>query len=81
MKLNENKCQFRKNSIVFLGHIIFSEGIKVDPSKTDEITKMSVPQYLTELQRFLGMVNYLNKFISNLAESCTTPNNFEKGVE
>ena len=68
MKLNENKCQFRKNSIVILGHIIPSEGIKVDPSKTDAITKMSVPQYLTELQRFLGMVNYLDKFISNLAE-------------
>ena len=41
---------------------------KVDPSKTDAITKMSVPQSLTELQRFLGMVNYLSKFIPNLAE-------------
>ena len=29
---------------------------------------MSVPQFLTELQRFLGMVNYLGKFIPNLAE-------------
>ena len=68
LKLNKNKCQFRKNSIVFLGHIIFSEGIRVDPSKTDAITKMSVPQSLAELQRFLGMVNYLGKFIPNLAE-------------
>ena len=68
LRLNKNKCQFCKNSIVFLGHIISSEGIKVDPSKTDAITKMSVPQSLTELQRFLGMVNYLSKFIPNLAE-------------
>ena len=68
LKLNKNKCQFRKNSIVFLGHIISSEGIRVDPSKTDAITKMSVPQSLAELQRFLGMVNYLGKFIPNLAE-------------
>ena len=29
---------------------------------------MSVPQSLTELQRFLGMVNYLGKYIPNLAE-------------
>ena len=43
LKLNKNKCQFHKNSIVFLGHIISSEGIKVDPSKTDAITKVSVP--------------------------------------
>ena len=51
-----------------MGHIISSEGIRVDPSKTDAITKMSVPQFLTELQRFLRMVNYLGKFIPNLAE-------------
>ena len=68
MKLNKNKCQFRKNTIVFLGHIISSEGIRVDPSKTYAITKMSIPQSLTELERFLGMVNYLGKFIPNLAE-------------
>ena len=68
LRLNKNKCQFCKNSIVFLGHIISSEGIKVDPSKTNATTKMSVPQSLTELQRFLGMVNYLSKFIPNLAE-------------
>ena len=68
LKLNKNKCQFRKNTIVFLGHIISSEGIRVDPSKTYAITKMSIPQSLTELERFLGMVNYLGKFIPNLAE-------------
>ena len=42
LKLNRNKCQFRKDSIVFLGHIISSEGIRFDPSKTDIVTKMSV---------------------------------------
>ena len=49
LKLNQNKCQFHKNSIVFLGHIISSEGIRVDLSKTDAITKTSVPQSLTGL--------------------------------
>ena len=33
LKLNKNKCQFWKNSVIFLGHIISSEGIRVDPSK------------------------------------------------
>ena len=49
--------QIRKQSIVFLGHIILSEGIKIDPSKTDAITKMPLPRSVNELQRFLGMVN------------------------
>ena len=56
-----------------LGHITSSEGIRVDPSKTDAITKTSVPQSLTEFQRFLGMVNYLGKFIPNLAEVTAPP--------
>ena len=68
MKLNENNCQFCKKSIVFVGHIISSEGIWVDSSKAYAITKLSVLQSLTELQTFLGMVNYPGKFIPNLAE-------------
>ena len=68
LKLNKNKCQFHKESIVFLGHIIPSEGIRVYPSQHVAITKMPAPQSLTKLQRFFGMVNYLGKFIPNLVE-------------
>ena len=62
----------RKQSIVFLVHIISPEGIKIDPSKTEAITKMLLLGSVNELQRFLGMVNYLGKFFPNLAEN-TTP--------
>ena len=68
LKLNKTKCQIRKQSIVFLGHIISSEGIKIDPSKTEAITKMPFPRSVNDLQRFLGMINDLGKFIPNLAE-------------
>ena len=72
LKLNKTKCQVRKQSIVFLGHIISSEGIKIDPSRTEAITKMPLPRSVNELQRFLGLVNYQGKFIPNLADH-TTP--------
>ena len=72
LKLNKINCQIRKQSIAFLGHTISSEGIKIDPSKTEGITIMPLPRSVNELQRFLGMVNYLEKFIPNLAEH-TTP--------
>ena len=72
LKLNKTKCQIRKQSIVFLGHIISSEGIKIDPSRTEAITKMPLPRSVNELQRFLGLVNYQGKFIPNLADH-TTP--------
>ena len=68
LKLNRKKCQIGVKSIVFLGHIISSEGVKVDPAKTEAITKMPLPNSVNELQRFLGMITYLGKFIPNLAE-------------
>ena len=37
------------------------------PEKTAAITKMPVPTNVSELRRFLGMVNQLGKFSSNLA--------------
>ena len=78
LKLNKTKCQIRKQSIVFLGHIISSEVIKIDPSKTEAITKMPLPRSVNDLQRFLGMINYLGKFIPNLAEHATPLRNLLK---
>ena len=63
---------------MFLGHIISSEGLKIDPSKTEAITKIPLPRSFNELQRFLGMVNYLGKLIPNLAEHTTPLRNLLK---
>ena len=49
----------------------------------DPITKMSAPQSLIKLQRFLGMLNYFGKSISNIAHfkyCCATRSTFEKDV-
>ena len=55
-------------SIGFLGHIISSEGVKVDPAKIEAITRSPSPNSVNELQRFLGMIACLGNFIPNLAE-------------
>ena len=73
LKLNKKKCQIGVNSIVFLGHIISSEGVKVDPAKIEAIIKMLLPNSVIELQWFLGMITYLGKFIRNLAEVTSPP--------
>ena len=62
-----DKCEFSKSSVRFLGHIINGSGITVDPSKVEAIKKFPQPQNITELQRFLGMVNQMAKFTPNLA--------------
>ena len=71
LKLNKTKCRIRKQSIVFLGHIISSEGIKIDPSKTEAITKIPLPRSVNELQRFLGMVrDHRQKTFGFLSRHC-----------
>ncbi|XP_048236436.1 uncharacterized protein LOC125371759 [Haliotis rufescens] len=65
--LNLEKCQFSKNKVKFLGHIIDSTGIYADPDKIHAITRMSEPQKVSDIRTFLGMVNQLAKFVPNLA--------------
>ncbi|UYV82470.1 K02A2.6-like [Cordylochernes scorpioides] len=68
MTLNPEKCQFGVKTVKFLGHTLSSEGLFIDEEKLDAITKMEAPRSTKELKSFLGMVNYLGKFIPNLAD-------------
>ena len=66
--LNQAKCEFGKEIIKFLGHIINSNGVSADPQKIEAIVNMKAPSSVSELRRFLGMTNQLEKFSSNIAE-------------
>ena len=59
---------FGANEIIFLGHIVLKDGIKTDIAKISSILDMPTPQNRKELQSFLGMVNYLGKFVNYLSE-------------
>ena len=65
--LNE-KCQFSVKSIKFLGHIVTSEGIMVDPEKVEAIVKFPQPQNVADLRRLLGIANHVGKFSPRLAD-------------
>ena len=66
--LNSRKCEFCKTSLTFLGQVIDQRGISADPNKTAAIQQMEILKSITELCRFLGMVNQLGKFSPNIAE-------------
>lgn len=68
LTLNKEKCVFNKTSIKFLGQSVDTDGIKPDPEKVTAISNMSASTNISELRRFLGMVNQLNKFSPNLAD-------------
>ena len=68
--LNKEKCKFVCTRIKFLGHVVCSEGVLPDPSKVKANVRMTAPTTLavTELHRFMGMVNQLGKFTPDVVE-------------
>ena len=68
MTLNPSKCKFRKNTVKFLGRITDHSGVKADSDKTKAVCEMDTPTSVSELRRFLGMVNQLGKFTPHIAE-------------
>ena len=66
--LNKEKCIFYCNSIQFLGQIVNQEGISPDKEKLRAIREVPRPSNVSELRRFLGMINQMSKFSPNLAD-------------
>ena len=71
--LNESKCQFYQSHVNFLGNVIDESGISPDPRKTVAIEKMSSPTSVTELRRFMGMVNQMSKISPNIIAHLSQP--------
>ena len=67
MKIKISKCQFLKKSLEFLGHVVTSEGIKMQEGKIESIKRYPAPQNVKGVRRFLGMVGYYRPFIQNFA--------------
>ncbi|GJX51920.1 putative reverse transcriptase domain-containing protein [Tanacetum coccineum] len=58
-----SKCEFLLLKVQFLGHVIDSEGIHVDPTKIDSIKDWASPKTPIEIHQFLGLVGYYRRFI------------------
>ncbi|XP_058024057.1 uncharacterized protein K02A2.6-like, partial [Ahaetulla prasina] len=67
LKVKLNKCQIGVESVEFLGYRIDREGIHPTESKVRAIRKAPVPKNKTELQAFLGLVNFYVVFLRNKA--------------
>ena len=68
LKLKKEKCRFRVSEVHYVGHVLSSDGIKPDPQKVEAINAMPTPANREDLQRFLGVVTYLSKFIPNMSQ-------------
>ena len=68
LRMNPLKCTFGVSSGKFLGFLVHSKGIDVDPAKATAIaTTIRPPAMVKELKSFLGKVSYIRTFIPGLA--------------
>eukprot|EP00253_Pinus_taeda_P021919 PITA_21919 len=68
ISVNPKKSQFALKEGKLLGHIVFTEDVKIDPARVQAIQKFSIPRSKRDIQSFLGKINFLRRFIPNFAE-------------
>ena len=66
-KLNKGKCKFSVHELTFFCHVFSAEGIKADPKKIDTIVNCEAPKNVSEIRSFLGMAQYVARFIPDFA--------------
>ncbi|XP_062611303.1 uncharacterized protein K02A2.6-like [Saccostrea cucullata] len=67
LTLNREKCEFGLSRIVFLGHVISSEGVKPGQEKIKAVSETRTPSNSSEIRSFLGLANYCGRFIPNFS--------------
>ena len=62
-----SKCDFFKDKIQYLGHVVTKEGISVDPEKIRAIEYWAVPKDVTDVRSFMGITGYYWRFIEGFS--------------
>jgi hypothetical protein len=68
LKLKPQKCALYQSEIKFLGKLVSTHGISVNPESTEIIKKWPVPNNIKQLESFLGFANYHRNHVKNFAE-------------
>ena len=62
-----SKCEFYKDKIQSLGHIISEKGLAVDPKKIKAIKEWPVPTYVSVVRSFMGISGYYYRFVERFS--------------
>ena len=70
IKLKKEKFHLKYSEVSFIGHLMTRNGLKADLKKIKAIIKMERPVNVPAVQRLIGLVKYLSKFLQDLSELC-----------
>ena len=68
IQANVDKCKFHVTKTKYLGLIISTEGIKIDPAKVDAIKQWNSPTCVREVRSFIGFCNFYCQFIRDFSK-------------
>ena len=67
LTLKPTKVQFGPKEVKYLGHILSSDGIRIGRDRIKAIVDLPAPKNIKQLRSVLGMVNYVRKYLPDLA--------------
>ena len=68
LQLNSARCGIKASEITFFGRKYTSNGLFPDPQKVEDIIQIPIPADKQDLQRFLGMVNFITPHLTHLSQ-------------
>ncbi|CEH14712.1 FOG: Transposon-encoded proteins with TYA, reverse transcriptase, integrase domains in various combinations [Ceraceosorus bombacis] len=63
-----SKCKFDVTEVEYLGYLVSTQGVRMDPGKVDVVMKWLAPTTVHEIQVFLGFANYYRRFITGYSK-------------
>jgi hypothetical protein len=67
LKLHPKKCAFAVKSVLFLGHVLSTEGMSPNPEKVKAITTFPKPTKVKHVRQYLGLTGYYRKYVQSYA--------------
>ena len=68
LRLKPEKCEFAKEAVAFLGHLVRADGILPDPERVRAILEIKTPANVTDVRSFLGFTGFWRRFIQGYAK-------------
>lgn len=69
LQLDVDKSEFHKTEVTYLGYVISTDGIKMDPAKVQAILDWETPKNVKDVRAFLGFANFYRRFIDNFSNT------------
>ena len=76
-----SKCDFFKEKIQCLGHVVTKEGISVDPEKIKAIEDWPIPKDVTDVRSFMGITGYYRRFIEGFSRIANPITSLQKKLK